>query len=199
MTVISQPSSRRRLMPFVAALIILLIQTAILGYMIESRASILRSGAELRLRTVPVDPRDLLRGDYVILSYDITTIPAERIVGARPTLAGAATLFVRLVPAEDGFWQVAEASFEPLAEKDGSVLVRSQPFPFYPADGSAPGPLRVDYGIERYYVPEGQGRVLEEARDERSLSVIVRVDKVGRMQIRQIIREGEPVYDEPLY
>ena len=59
-----------------AALAVGLGQTAILGYMVESRASILRYGTEILLQTALVDPRDLLRGDYVILSYDISTIPA---------------------------------------------------------------------------------------------------------------------------
>ncbi|MCQ1534778.1 hypothetical protein FTO70_03535 [Methanosarcina sp. KYL-1] len=42
----------------------------------------LRTGTEVVLKTVPVDPRDLFRGDYVVLNYEISTldlseIPAE--------------------------------------------------------------------------------------------------------------------------
>ena len=71
--------------PFAAvALFIAIVQTAILGYMIEGRASILRSGTEVLLKTAPVDPRDLLRGDYVILTYDISTISTTSITGTRP-------------------------------------------------------------------------------------------------------------------
>src|SRR3954471_23915367 len=38
------------------------------------RAAILRSGQEARLEVVPVDPRDLFRGDYVVLGYRIGTV-----------------------------------------------------------------------------------------------------------------------------
>ncbi|HEY8899147.1 MAG TPA: GDYXXLXY domain-containing protein, partial [Chthoniobacterales bacterium] len=34
-------------------------------------------GPRYLLQTRPVDPRDLLRGDYVILGYEISTPPKE--------------------------------------------------------------------------------------------------------------------------
>ncbi len=34
----------------------------------------LKTGVEVLLKTAPVDPRDLFRGDYVILRYDVSTI-----------------------------------------------------------------------------------------------------------------------------
>ena len=37
--------------------------------MVFQRAAILRDGKEVRLEVVPVDPRDLFRGDYVVLGY----------------------------------------------------------------------------------------------------------------------------------
>ena len=52
-----------------AAALTALIQCGILLYMIQSRASILQNGTEVTLKTEPVDPRDLLRGDYVVLGY----------------------------------------------------------------------------------------------------------------------------------
>jgi uncharacterized membrane-anchored protein len=182
-----------------AAILVAVLQTAFLGYMIESRASILRNGVDVVLKTVPVDPRDLLRGDYVILSYDISTIPADKVTGGFPTEATDAQLSVRLEKQLDGFWGVAEASFSALAPKDGTVIARSAPFYFYPAPDSQQASLNVDYGIERYYVPEGEGKVLEEARNASALSVTARVDDDGRMQIRLIAVDGKPFYEEPLY
>src|SRR3954453_17722636 len=41
---------------------------------VVQRAAILRNGQEARLEVVPVDPRDLFRGDYVVLTYRIGTI-----------------------------------------------------------------------------------------------------------------------------
>ncbi len=106
-----------------AALAVGLGQTAILGYMVESRASILRYGTEILLQTALVDPRDLLRGDYVILSYDISTIPAALVTGERPVGDEKMPLQVRLRPGPDGFWTVTEASFQPLPAIDASVVI----------------------------------------------------------------------------
>jgi len=185
--------------PLFAAILVAVLQTAFLGYMIESRASILRNGVDVVLKTVPVDPRDLLRGDYVILAYDISTIPADKLTGGFPTEATDAQLSVRLEKQPDGFSGVTEASFGTLAPKDGSVIARSTPFYFYPTPDSPSSSLNVEYGIERYYVPEGEGKVLEEARNASALSVTAGVDDSGAMQIRSIAIDGKPLYEEPLY
>ncbi|MCF3642108.1 GDYXXLXY domain-containing protein [Rhizobium sp. TRM95111] len=186
--------------PVVAALVAALAQTAVLGYMVESRASILRNGAEVRLKTVPVDPRDLLRGDYVTLSYEISTIPGSLLVGPPPESGSWQPMWVRLAAGADGLWQASEASFSPLAGKDGTVVAETLPTYYYPlGDGSVPANLSASYGIERYYVPEGEGLVLEEARNQQALEVVARVSAAGRMQISRILLRGEPVYDEPLY
>ena len=193
-------SSFLRVPPLVAAIIAAALQTAVLGYMVESRASILRSGADIKLKTLPVDPRDLLRGDYVILSYPISTIPKAIITGEAPKESGRVRLAVRLKPGTDGLWAASEASFGDLPAAEGSVVLRTQPFDYYsPSDGSLPDNLFVSYGIERYYVPEGEGKVLEDARNQEELEVEARVSKGGVAQIARLILRGEPIYDEPLY
>ena len=53
-----------------------LAQVGVLGYIFAERVRLLSSPTEIVLPVVPVDPRDLFRGDYVILGYDITTIKA---------------------------------------------------------------------------------------------------------------------------
>ncbi|MBD9622958.1 GDYXXLXY domain-containing protein [Ensifer sp. ENS06] len=187
----------RWLNPLLAALLVAGVQTAALGYMIESRASILRSGRDVRLKTVPVDPRDLLRGDYVILSYDISRLQPELFKGDTPKQSEEAEVYVRLERQLDGFWAATEASFAPLSPAGDCVVLRSLPFTYYPS--SALSSVNVEYGIERFYVPEGEGRTLEEARNAEALSVNIRVDAKGKAQIREIAVNGSPVYEEPLY
>lgn len=186
--------------PFAAvALVVALVQTSILGYMIEGRASILRSGTEVLLQTAPVDPRDLLRGDYVILTYDISTISTTSISGTRPTEGKVAKLHVRLKPGADGFWIVSEASFDALAAQDGSVVLVSQPVTIYDWEWSNGGNVTVSYGIERFYVPEGEGKPIEDGRNQGRVSVAARVSDAGQAQIRALMLDGEPLYEEPLY
>ena len=55
---------RRPLNPLIAALISALVLVGTLVYMVQQRASILRNGTEIILKTAPIDPRDLLRGRY---------------------------------------------------------------------------------------------------------------------------------------
>ncbi|MBB3310571.1 putative membrane-anchored protein [Rhizobium sp. BK196] len=181
----------------VAALLVAGLQTLILGYIIQSRASILASGTEILLKTAPVDPRDFLRGDYVVLNYDISSIPVSTVTGGIPAEAGEQTLWVRLKRQPDGFWGIVESSFRELPAASDTVVLRSLPFYSYgPNDGET---IRVEYGIERYYVPEGEGKPLEEARNEGVVSIAASVSSSGAAQIRSLVVNGKPAYEEPLY
>jgi uncharacterized membrane-anchored protein len=51
-----------------------LLQVALLVGMIAYRQYWVATGEKILLRTAPVDPRDLFRGDYVSLRYDISAI-----------------------------------------------------------------------------------------------------------------------------
>ena len=53
-----------------------LAQACVLGWMVWERETLLSQGREIALDVVPVDPRSLFRGDYVILSYEMSRIPA---------------------------------------------------------------------------------------------------------------------------
>ena len=181
----------------VAALLVAGLQTLILGYIIQSRASILASGTEILLKTAPVDPRDFLRGDYVVLNYDISSIPVSTVTGGIPAEAGEQTLWVRLKRQPDGFWGIVESSFRELPAALDTVVLRSLPFYSYgPGSGET---IRVEYGIERYYVPEGEGKPLEEARNEGVVSIAASVSSSGAAQIRSLVVDGKPAYEEPLY
>jgi len=52
----------------------------ILGF-VAFKEFTLKTGEEVMLKTMPVDPRDLFRGDYVILSYEIGNLD----IGSLPT------------------------------------------------------------------------------------------------------------------
>jgi uncharacterized membrane-anchored protein len=195
MNIFSMQGSGRRYI--IAAVIVAALQTAVLGYVIESRASILRSGSDALLKTAPVDPRDFLRGDYVVLNYEISQVPVASIVGGVPQDEGEKSLWVRLKPGDDGFSGIVESSFERLPEQPGTVVLRSRPF--YSYGPNSADHIRVEYGIERYYVPEGQGTALEKARQSGDVSIAVRVASDGTPQIRSLLVDGKPAYDEPLY
>ncbi|MFS2174939.1 GDYXXLXY domain-containing protein [Rhizobium pisi] len=181
----------------ISAIIVAGLQTLILGTIIQSRASILSDGAEVLLKTAPVDPRDFLRGDYVVLNYDISSVPVQTISGGIPAEPGERTLWVRLKKQQDGFWVVTESSFNALPPQPETVILRS--LPFYGGGLAAGDNIRVEYGIERYYVPEGEGKPIEQARNDGNVAIAVRVSPAGDAQIRSLLVDGKPIYEEPLY
>lgn len=180
-----------------AGIFVALLQSAVLLYTVVSRAAVLRDGREVLLETAPVDPRDLLRGDYVVLNYTIATLEAASIGGPWPEDREPHTIHVRLRPDGGGYWSVAEASFLPLDAQEGSVVLKGITGRLSGAREQAS--VSVHYGIERYYVPEGEGKALEEARNDGRISIAARVSAGGVAHIRALLRDGKPLYEEPLY
>lgn len=192
-------NSRRYLL--VAAVAVALVQIGFLVTMITGRAAILRDGTEIVLKTEPVDPRDLLRGDYVVLGYDISMLPGELIQPAEEgdAEAGDRTVFVRLAPGADGFHQAIAARLDhpPEAEKgEGEVDIRGVVRSWAP--GRQHG-FFVEYGIERYYVPEGEGLEIERGMMVRDFVMHVAVSASGTAQIRSFHDGDRLLYAEPWY
>lgn len=184
----------------IAALAVSLLQIGFLGWIIAGRAAILRDGREIVLRSQPVDPRDLLRGDYVILSYDIDRIPAKLfVVPLQPdTFTREGPAYVRLARGDDGYFHAVSASlYEPFAAPPagGEVDILGKVEGGYPL-----GPdltVNVDYGLGRFYVPEGEGRAIEVDMRERGLDVKVAVGPDGRAQVKALLDGPVMLYEEP--
>ena len=97
----SQLTSRGGALAVVAAL-----QLAALGYMVADRVRIVKTGREIVLPIVPVDPRDLFKGDYVRLGFPISTIPATARKGEG--LGDAKEAFVTIEQGADQAWSVVQ-------------------------------------------------------------------------------------------
>ena len=175
-----------------------LIQVALIALMVGDRVRILRTGTEVMLQTQPVDPRDILRGDYVILSYDISQLPAGELKNT-PVSGEGTFVFVKLAPKADGFYQAVSVHRAPVAAAAGEVLIRGRVARRSLCDNVFCDTLSLEYGIESFFVPQGQGRGLENARNEHKLAVIAAVAPGGRAAIKRLMLDGKQVYDEPLF
>jgi len=179
------------------------IQLALIAAMVIDRAGVLRDGKEITLQTRPVDPRDFLRGDYVILSYDISQIPADKLEkqGAQEAKDGTKDrdplVFVKLALQPDGFHKAVSAHFEPVPVSGNEVLIRGRITNLRYCT-SCPTYF-VNYGLEKFFVPEGEGRELENARNQNKVTVVAAVTSSGRAAIKRLLLDGKPVYDEPLF
>ena len=195
---------RRRLNPVLAGVVSGVVLLGTLGLAIEQRAAILRDGREIVLKTEPVDPRDLMRGDYVRLGYtDVSSIDEGLIEGGWPAQDTTAPVWLIMAPASDGAYVPKAASFSKpsaMAAQD-VVVLRSLPARIMIATRTGGtnlvGPL--SFGIERYYVPEGEGLEIEKAQNAGRTTVAVRVSADGEPQIARLMIDGETLYEEPLY
>jgi uncharacterized membrane-anchored protein len=190
---------RHRLL--ISAIVLAVLQIGFLSWMIAGRAAILRDGQEVLLKVEPVDPRDLLRGDYVRLGYDISRIPIAIIVDkpSETELLEGRTINVRLKSGEDNYWHAISASFGPLPSPaaEGEVDIKGTVSTRWFAEENAT--LLVDYGIERFYLPEGEGKEIERDMRLRSFSIRAAVASDGTAQIKSLIDGDVVLYDEPLY
>ena len=132
----------------------------------------LRTGREVLLKTVPVDPRDLILGDYVILNYEIAQIPAKE------NYKDNETLYVTITTDRDNIAHV-------------SAITRNKPQAGLFMKGKTgrcssvffTNARCINFGIESYYVKEKTGRELEKNLQEGAL-VKVAVDKNGKAKVK---------------
>jgi uncharacterized membrane-anchored protein len=156
------------------------VQLLILLGMIALRTLPLLTGQTVLVRVVPVDPRDLFRGDYVILSYEFSRTPREGIEGLANEdrgdwrkLEGRAVYVPLVRDSVPGHWR---------AEK--VTLVKPDAGPFLKGQMGRYGSM--EFGIEAYYVQEGSGHRFEQAIRNRRLSAELAVTSSGQAALKSL-------------
>ena len=81
----------------------------------------LKTGREIILETVPVDPRDLFRGDYVILSYGISTVSLNKKNNHTRDLKVGDNIYLTLVE-KDGY-AVSSGIYKKIPDK-GEMFIK---------------------------------------------------------------------------
>lgn len=160
----------------------------------------LRTGTEVLLKTLPVDPRDLFRGDYVTLNYEISNLNMEKLPSEESYFYSDEPVYLALelkngygvpkkiytTPPEDGLYikgKVKDILYD--WETDESGITTEETIK----------ELRVDYGIESYFVPEGRGMEIEKAQRTEKTEVTAKiiVDKYGNAVIKSLLIDGEEI------
>ena len=125
------------------------------------------------LATQPVDPFDLVRGQYIVIRYEIGSIPL--IEGAEV----GDNVYVSLMEDSNGTSRYKSASLDKPTKDD--LFIRGQIKSIYG------GSMGVEYGIEQYFFERG-------ARFEtRGMEVKVKLSGNGGARIVQLLQDGEPV------
>jgi uncharacterized membrane-anchored protein len=129
----------------------------------------LSSGERILLRVQPVDPNDPFRGEYVDLTYPISRLDT------RAARAGT-TVYVPLRKVGRA-WTGDDVFIE---KPDAGTFIRGRVM------GSG-----IRYGIETFFVEEGQARRYERAMAAGTLYAEVVLGDDGDAQLDELVIEGE--------
>ena len=163
-----------------AIIFLAIVWVAIIGGFVAMKEFTIQTGEEVLLKTVPVDPRDLFRGDYVILSYDISRFETDDTTGFDP----GRTVYA-LLDTSEKYAQIISLH----TQKPDGLFMKGR------LESGFGDTLRIAYGIESYFVPENKGYIIEKAqrKGDVDVSVKVAVDSSGNSVITSLLIDGEDV------
>ncbi|BCM20084.1 GDYXXLXY domain-containing protein [Mesorhizobium sp. J8] len=186
----------------ISALVLALAQIGFLSWIIAGRAAILRNGKEVLLKVEPVDPRDLLRGDYISLNNNISRIPVKLIanVPQGKSTSDDTSIVIRLKKGPDGYWQPTVAWFGQAPAQPGpdeaDIAGRiAEGWGLRDVDAT----IAPDYGIDRFYLPEGQGVAIQDDMRVRPFGIKLALASDGTAQIKALVDGDKTLFEEPLY
>lgn len=172
------------------------LQLLVLCAIMLFKVSVLKGGDEVMLKIRPMDPRDILRGDYVTFQYDINEVRLSDFNYA-PVRNGD-TVFVPLVR-NGAYWSVACCVSKAKPPSSQIIFLKGAV-----ASGGEQGAnngtdafrrplpsrnIQVVYGMEDYFIPEGAG---QGGQRFNNASAKVMVDENGRTVLKQIYVDGHP-------
>lgn len=179
-----------------AVALVALIQSAVLAWMVWDRVALLKTGREIILTVNPVDPRALFRGDYVILNYDVASITTP---GSRKDLKRNDTVYLTLQQQGDGSWTHVNMSADFPQIKTAQAVLRGRIQSVWHDEKQGQSTVRLKFGIENYFVPEGTGRRLEKQVGDRKVRAIIALAGDGEAALKGLEVAGKRVLDPPLF
>lgn len=145
---------------------------------------LMTTGTLVTLKTIPVDPRSIFRGDYVILTYEI----GQKYAGPVPSTEQYYSMPVYAVlENKDGVFVAKEfvAEKPTLLPGQACLIGMSQNEYRWNGNGNDLIMKTVNFpDIQQYFVTEGLGKDLEQARNAHKLYVDVFTDKSCQGVIR---------------
>ncbi|WP_375416829.1 GDYXXLXY domain-containing protein [uncultured Hymenobacter sp.] len=137
-------------------------------------------GQHIVLSTRPIDPRDLLYGDFVRLRYGISEVPASLWREPATSPRRRQNVYVLLAAGPDSLSTAIGVYASAPRPAAGQAVLRGWITDVYARS------LGLRYGLERYYVPEGNGLRLEAAGRRRPLRVRVSIAPWGQSRITSV-------------
>ena len=164
----------------IAFLAVVVVQVLLVSTMAVGHQEVLDEGEQVVLATRPFDPRDLFRGDYVVLAYEIGSIDTRIVAWDAPGPGLEQVVWIVLQPEGRLHHPVAVVSTPEYVDQ---VAIRGV------VEGIHDDMVSIRFGIEEYFVPEGRGHEIEEAD---TIEVVVAVADDGTPAIDHLLVEGHP-------
>lgn len=158
--------------PYKRLIIALIVMMGIAGTFILYLSWPLLTGKTVTLATRPVDPFDILRGQYIIINYEISSIPV--IDGAKE----GNPVYVTLAEDEGKIWRYKEAS---LGMPQEATFIKGT---IKSING---GNMNVEYGIEQFFFERNA------QFPQRDLTVEVKISSSGQARIKELLYQGKPI------
>jgi uncharacterized membrane-anchored protein len=178
--------------------LVVLLQTAALVGMMAMKQRTLAYGTPILLETAPIDPRSLFRGDYVVLNYKISSLDYAKVEGPHD-FERHDKIYVVLRKG-DKFWEPVSIHHEMPEQEADSVVIRGEvQYSGVWIDGESREGINVRYGIEDYFVPEGEGMALQRPAAGEEVNILVAVDEKGDSAIKAVLVNGKVRYEEKLF
>lgn len=137
-------------------------------------------GQHIVLSTRPIDPRDLLYGDFVRLRYAISEVPAGLWRDPAAPPRRRQKVYVLLATGPDSLSSALGVYASAPQPAGNQAVLRGWITDVYQHS------IGLRYGLERYYVPEGSGLRLEKAGAVRPLKVRVSIAPWGQARITSV-------------
>lgn len=142
---------------FIAFILLVIIQLYVPAQMILGREEILDNGTEVKFKTAPVDPTDIIRGKYVTLRFENDNFEASEKDEWKPN----EDVYVLLKKDAQGFAEIQSFSRNKPGGNQLYVLAKTS----Y-TSGSKNRTLIVDYPFDRLYMEESEAPVAEKIYNE---------------------------------
>jgi uncharacterized membrane-anchored protein len=171
---------RRHLRLTAFAVLVALQVIVVLGFTVREE-TFLRTGAEILVQSRPVDPRDPLRGDFIILAYDFERVTESEAPGAIWCCRGRQNAYVwmRLVGDYHEPYRVTSVLPSRADRPEGTVVLRGN------VEQSSDRELSLSFtNINQVFVPQGQGNPPEPP------DVRLAVSRDGSARIKGLLIDG---------
>lgn len=150
--------------------VVIILQLGVLVYMAAQREYIHATGDILYFRTMPLDPRDPFRGDFVRLRYDINNVAKRHWQDRGDEIEKGELVYTTLAKGANNIAHFVSVSTKKPEKEldDGTKNLFIKGRVDHSWQFQRPNAIGVRYGIEQYFVQQGVGLDLEEKMGRRN-------------------------------